>query len=143
MPRTRTCQNYQWWYMFLYIAHARDGRFCFGWYRLYMVFVLHAPSGFKANSALHRSLLNRNSFANMLTIAKTDVHGPLVFGTEKRHEPMGFEKKLCFKHVFSLQNTMKRRPFHNKIEVCGAMASSCPSQAHDLAKVDDFEILSP
>ena len=69
----------------------------------------------------------------MLTIAKTDVHGPLVFGTEKRHEPLGFEQKLCFKHAFSLQNTMKRRPFHNKIEVCDAVNLSHLSQPRDLA----------
>ena len=34
----------------------------------------------------------------MLTIAKTDVHDPLVFGTEKRREPLGFEQKMRFKH---------------------------------------------
>ena len=63
---------------------------------------MHAPAVFEHKCALNRSFLNRKSCANMLTIAKTAVHGPLVFGTEKRHEPLGFEKKLCFKHVISV-----------------------------------------
>ena len=78
----------------------------------------------------------------MLTIAQTDMHGPLVFGTEKRHEPLDFEMICVATHIFSSKNTMERRPFLYKTEVCGAMHVSGPSQRRDLAKVDDFEPLS-
>ena len=108
-----------------------------------MIFALHAPAVFKQKSALDPSVLNRNSIASMLTITKNVAHGPLVFGTEKRHEPLVFEEKLSFKHVFSVQNTMKRRPFHSKIDVCGAMHLSEISRRRDFANPPTFEPLSP
>ena len=79
---------------------------------------------------------------NVLIIAKIAMHGTFCFALENVADPLVFKKKICFKHVFSLQNRRVRRPFHNKIEVCGAMGPSGLSQPHDLAKVDDFETLS-
>ncbi len=70
------------------------------------------------------------------------VHGTFCFAMEMVAEPMGFKEKLCLKHVISVQNTRKRRPFLYKKEGCGAMALSGVSQRRDLAKVDDFEPLS-
>ena len=107
-----------------------------------MIFALHAPAVFKQKSALDPSVLNRNSIASMLTITKNVAHGPLVFGTEKRHEPLVSEEKLSFKHVFSVQNTMKRRPFQSKTDGPDAMGSSQTSQGRDLANPGDFETLS-
>ena len=98
-----------------------------------MFFVLHAPLGFEQKSALDPSFLSRNSFANMLTTAKTVMHGTFCFAIEKVAEPFGFKEKLCFKHVFSVRKPMMRRQFQSKTEVCGAMASSGPSQGRDLA----------
>ena len=31
----------------------------------------------------------------MLTIAKSVAHGSFCFSTEKRHEPLGIEQKMC------------------------------------------------
>mgnify|MGYP003316480969 CR=1 FL=1 len=107
-----------------------------------MMFVLHAPLGFEQKSALDLSCLSRNSFANMLAISKTVMHGTFCFAIEKVAEPFGFKEKLCFKHVFSVRKPMVRRPFHSKREVCDAMQLSHPSRTRDLAKVDDFETLS-
>ena len=79
----------------------------------------------------------------MLITAKAVVHGTLCFATEMVAEPFGFKAKLCFEHVISVQNRRMRRPFHNKIEVCGAMTSSRTSQRRDLANLLAFEPLSP
>ena len=70
------------------------------------------------------------------------MHGTLCFAIENAAEPLGFKEKLCFKHVFSVQNRRVERPFLFKTEVCGALRSPGLSQRHDLAKVDDFESLS-
>ena len=79
----------------------------------------------------------------MLIIAKAVVRGTFGFAMETVAEPFGFKEKLCFKHVISVQNRRMRRPFLSKREVFGAMGVSEISQGHDLAKVDDFETLSP
>ena len=70
------------------------------------------------------------------------MHGTFCFAIENVADPLVFKKKICFKHVFSAQNRRVERPFHNKLEVCGAMALSGPSQRRDFGKVDDFETLS-
>ena len=79
----------------------------------------------------------------MLIIAKTVMHGTFCFAIENVADPLVFKKKLCFKDVFSVQNRRVRRQFQSETEGPDAMASSHPSQPHDLAKVDDFETLSP
>ena len=80
---------------------------------------------------------------NVLIIAKIAMHGTFCFAIENVADPLVFKEKICFKHVFSAQNRRKRRPFLYKTEECGAMDTSQLSQPHDLAKVDDFETLSP
>ena len=79
----------------------------------------------------------------MLITAKAVVHGTLCFATEMVAEPFGFKEKLCLKHVISVQNRRMRRPFLYKSEEIDALHLSEISQGHDLAKVDDFETLSP
>ena len=107
-----------------------------------MIFVVHEPMGFEQKWSPILSFMSRNCFANMLNITKTVVHRTLCFAMEIVAEPFGFKEKLCFKHVISVQNRRMRRPFLSKREVFGAMHLSGTSQAHDLAKVDDFETLS-
>ena len=89
-----------------------------------MIFVLHAPLGFEQKSALVPSFVSRNSFANMLTMAKTVMHGTLCFAIENVAEPIGFKEKLCFKHIFSVRKPMMRRPFMPKTERADAMRLS-------------------
>ena len=79
----------------------------------------------------------------MLIIAKAVVHGTFCFAMEIVAEPFGFKEKLCFKHVISIQNSRMRRQFQSETEGPDAMGLSQISQGHDLAKVDDFETLSP
>ena len=79
----------------------------------------------------------------MLIIAKTVMHGTFCFAIENVADPLVFKKKLCFKDVFSVQNRRMRRPFLYKTEEIDALHLSQISQRHDLAKVDDFETLSP
>ena len=64
------------------------------------------------------------------------------FRYRKASRTIGFRTEIEFQAGISLQNTMGRRPFLYKTEVCGAMDASRPSQRRDLAKVDDFEPLS-
>ena len=142
LRQVKILKKYEWGYMFLETAHARYTRCCFVWYRLDMIFVLHAPLVFEQKSALDPSFLNRNSCENMLAIAKNVAHGPFVFGREKRHEPLVFEQKLCSKHVFSVQKLMAQRHFMSKIEVCGAMGLSRISRPRDLANPLRVEPLS-
>ena len=70
------------------------------------------------------------------------MHGTLCFAIENAAEPLGFKEKLCFKHVFSVQNRRVERPFLFKTEGPDALYLSGPSQRRDFAKVNDFESLS-
>ena len=67
------------------------------------------------------------------------MHGTLCFAIENAAEPLVFKEKLCFKHVFSVQNRRVERQFLFKTEGPDALHLSGPSQRHDLANVDDFE----
>ena len=78
----------------------------------------------------------------MLTIAKYVAHGSFGFNTEIVVRTMVFVKKIPIGHTISVRNTMEQRQFRSETEVCGAMDASGLSQTRDLAKVDDFEILS-
>ena len=108
-----------------------------------MIFVLHAPLGFEQKSALDPSVLSRNSFANMLTIAKTVMHGTFCFAIENVAEPFGFKEKLCFKHVFSVRKQMMQRPFMYKTDGADAMVQAGISQPHDFLDPLAFEPLNP
>ena len=79
----------------------------------------------------------------MSIIAKIVMHGTFCFAMEMVAEPLGFKEKLCLKHVISVQNRRMRRQFQSKTEGSDAMGLSVTSQSRDLAKVDDFETLSP
>ena len=79
---------------------------------------------------------------NVLIIAKIAMHGTFCFAIENVADPLVFKEKICFKHVFSAQNTKERRPFLYKSEETDALHLSGLSQRRDLAKVDDFETLS-
>ena len=68
---------------------------------------------------------------------------PFAGGHEKRPEALCFVKKMHAEHAFSLRNTFVQRPFMSKTEDADALHPSRPSQTRDLAKVDDFETLSP
>ena len=108
-----------------------------------MIFVLHAPLGFEQKSALDPSFLSRNSFANMLTIAKTVMHGTFCFAIENVAEPFGFKEKLCFKHVFSVRKPMMQRPFMYKTDGADAMHLSRTDGGRDFANPLVSETLSP
>ena len=108
-----------------------------------MIFVLHAPLGFEQKSALDSSFLSRNSFANMLTTAKTVMHGTFCFDIENVAEPFGFKEKLCFKHVPSVRKQMMQRPFMYKTDGADAMISARLTQPHDFLDPLAFEPLSP
>ena len=69
-----------------------------------MIFVLHAPLGFEQRIALDLSFLSRNSFANMLTTAKTVMHGTFCFAIEIVAEPLVFVQKIHVDHVISIKN---------------------------------------
>ena len=107
-----------------------------------MFFALHAPAVFKQKSAFDPSVLNRNSIASMLTITKNVAHGPLVFGTEKRHGPSCFLPKFIACHAFSLQSRRVERQFHIKREVCEATNSSEIRKVHDFLDPLGVELLS-
>ena len=108
-----------------------------------MIFVVHEPMGFEPKFMQIHSFLSRNSIANMLIIAKTVMHGTFCFAIENVADPLVFKEKICFKHVFSLQNKRVERQFQAETDGPDAMGASGISQPHDLAKVDDFETLSP
>ena len=78
----------------------------------------------------------------MLTIAKTVMHGTLCFAIENVAEPLVFVKKIHVAHATSDKNTMVRRQFHSKREVCNAMDPSGTSQHHDFANPLGVEPLS-
>ena len=73
---------------------------------------------------------------------KIVMHGTLCFAIENAAEPLGFKEKLCFKHVFSVQNRRVERQFQSKTEGAEAMHLTGLSQRHDFAKADDFEPLN-
>ena len=106
-------------------------------------FRLARTIGFRTENTLDLSFLSRNSFANMLTTAKTVMHGTFCFAIEKVAEPFGFKEKLCFKHVFSVRKPMMQRRFMYKTDGAGAMDPSGTSRAHDFANPLAFEPLSP
>ena len=70
------------------------------------------------------------------------MHGTLCFAIENAAEPLGFKEKLCFKHVFSVQNRRVERPILFKTEGPDALHMSGYSQGLHFAKADDFEPLS-
>ena len=83
---------------------------------LSMVFVLHAPLVFEQKIVLIPSVLNRNWFANILTIAKIVMHGTLCFAIENAAEPFCFLKKLLHQDRISFKNRRVERQFQLKTE---------------------------
>ena len=70
------------------------------------------------------------------------MHGTLCFAIENAAEPLVSKRKLCFKHVFSVQNRRVERQFLYKTEGPDALHLTGLSQRHEFAKADDFEPLN-
>ena len=117
-------KKYQSGYMFWYIAHAPYTRSCLSMHRLSMVFVLHAPLVFEQKIALIPSFLNRNWFANILTIATIVVHGTLCFAIENAAEPLVFRWKLMSTYFLS-ENQWNDDNFKAKQKVGASSPQRC------------------
>ena len=120
LSQVQIVKKYQSGYMFWYIAHARDGRWCFDLYRLDMVFAMHAPFGFstekRIDSFIYEQKLScgnvdnrKHCRARVLRFQYRNCRQNIGFRKENTYRPHNFCPKPIGATPFYVQNRCVRR----------------------------------
>ena len=142
-PPSRNRSKTRAWIHFLYTQHMRNipDVVLFGMFRYDVR--LARTIGFRTEKRIGSFMFKQKFVCEHVDHSKTCHAWYLLFCYRKGRRTIGFQREVCFKHVFSVRKQMMQRPFMYKTDGADAMHRSRISQRRDFANPLAFEPLSP